>query len=175
MPNRGLTVPSIGNAINIVNYAKAEHAQQVLVLFKEIYPEWDDTLLNYMAYDENHPAHLQTKLAIEAGFVIGQANAFWLDREKRIANLGYHLHPGYQRQGLGYRLAQALIADLSNQVDYFVVLTTADNRASQKLCEKLGFTPPPDEIRAVITQTEKYKKIPSPYLRALAIKRDAGA
>lgn len=151
----------------IVDYIKTDHANQVRVLFRAIYPDWDEVMLGHMAYDETHPAHLQTKLACENSLVIGQANAFWLAREKRLANLGYHIHPGHQRQGLGYRLTSALIAALSDQVDYFVILTTENNLASQRLCEKLGFTPPSGEIRAVITQTEKYKQVSRPYLRVL--------
>ncbi len=155
--------------MRIVGYTKCEHAEQVKDLFRAVYPDWEDAVLERMAYDEKHPAHIQTKLAIQNSLVIGQANAFWLDREKRIANLGYHVHPSCQRQGLGRRLARALIADLSAEVDYFVVLTTSDNHASQKLCEKLGFAPPSDEIRALITGTEKYQKVSKPYLRVLAV------
>lgn len=78
---------------------------------------------------------LQTNLAFENDRAIGQANAFWLDREKRIANLDCHIHPEHQCQRLGSRLDKALIAELSHEADYFVVLTTADNRASPKFCE----------------------------------------
>jgi hypothetical protein len=79
--------------MNITDYAKAKHAQQVIALFQKIYPEWDQTALEKMAYDESHPGHLKTKLAVESGVLVGQVNAFWIDRKKRIANLGYQKIP----------------------------------------------------------------------------------
>lgn len=120
-------------------------------------------------YDEKYPSHIKTKVMFEDGDIIGQANAFWISREKGIANIGYHVHPAYQQKGVGYQLTRSLLDDLSNGVRYFAVLTTDDNISSQRLCEKLGFTHAPDEIRDVITNTDKYKKIPGPFLRVWAV------
>ena len=47
--------------MRITNYAQAQNAEQIKALFGEIYPEWDETMLEMMAYDERRAAHLRTK------------------------------------------------------------------------------------------------------------------
>jgi RimJ/RimL family protein N-acetyltransferase len=153
--------------MRIANYTKTKNALQVRILFREIYPEWDEAMLDKMSYDETHPSHIKTKIALENTLIIGQVNAFWINKEKGIANIGYHVHPTYQKRGVGYQLTKTFIDELRNEVNCFVVLTTHDNIASQMLCEKLGFTDPSDEIYNVVSATGKYKKIQRPYFKAL--------
>lgn len=153
--------------MRIIDYTKTKNAEQVRTLFGAIYPEWAETMLDKMLYDEKHPFHIKTKIALENNIIIGQANAFWISKEKGIANIGYHVHPKYQKRGVGYQITKTLIDELSKEVNYFVVLTTPDNIASQMLCEKLGFTDPASEIYNAISDTDKYKKLQKPYFKAL--------
>lgn len=153
--------------MRITTYTKAKHAGQIKALFRQIYPTWDESMLALLTYDETQALHLRTKLAFESDQIIGQANVFWINPEKGIVNLGYHVNPQYQKRGVGYQLAQSLIDDLRNEVQYFVVITTTDNLAAQMLCQKLGFTTPSDEIAEMVRDTQKYQKVPNPYLRVL--------
>lgn len=158
--------------MKIETYTKSRYEKQIKKLFREIYPDWDELVIKRMAYDDFHHMHIKTKVVIIKGEVVGQTNAFWIIKEKRVANLGYHISPRHHKKGIGLQLTQTLIDEVSESVDCFIVLTTQDNIASQMLCKKLGFTNPPTDIANIIKNTEKYKRIKNPYLMVLSIQHE---
>ena len=113
----------------------------IIKLFKEIYPDSSMVDINRAAYDERSPLHVSTKVAVVNDKIVGQANVFCLQHNKNVANLGYHVHPDYQRQGIGQRLAIEVMKDANEKdIKTIVVQTERDNVAGLKLAEKMGFS-----------------------------------
>jgi RimJ/RimL family protein N-acetyltransferase len=127
--------------MKITDYSKSTMCDDIIQLFKEIYPDSSMEDIKRAAYDENAPLHVSTKVAIINDKIVGQANVFHLQHNKTIANLGYHVHPEYQRQGIGQRLATEAMKDAKEKdIKTIVVQTERDNVAGLKLAEKLGFS-----------------------------------
>lgn len=73
-----------------------------------------------------------------AGFIIGNCNKSL--RKVLIENL--YVHPTYRRQGIGSKLAQALINEAGVQgYEYLAALVPPDDKAAIKTYQKVGFTP----------------------------------
>jgi RimJ/RimL family protein N-acetyltransferase len=133
----------VANDMNmkISDYRKETMCNDIINLFKEIYPDSSMEDIKRAAYDEKSPLHVSTKVAVINDKIVGQANAFYFQHNKTIANLGYHVHPEYQRQGIGQRLATEVMKDAKEKdIKTIVVQTEKDNVAGLKLAEKLGFS-----------------------------------
>jgi RimJ/RimL family protein N-acetyltransferase len=116
-------------------------SDSVLKLFKEIYPEWPIADLQRVIYDENMPLHLTTKLAIVDNRVVGQANVFRLQHNKNIANLGTHVHPKFQKRGIGTKLASEVIQEAkSHGITGMVIQTEKGNKVEIRVSKTLGFS-----------------------------------
>jgi len=127
--------------MTIVEYNQQDWGTAVSRLFAAIYPEWDADMLNKIAYDEQKPQHIMTLLALQAGTPIGQINVFKTGLDAQLCNVGYHVHPDWQQQGIGSSLLAHLLQLPNKLADGFVIQTTEDNHASQKLARKFGFQP----------------------------------
>jgi RimJ/RimL family protein N-acetyltransferase len=130
----------------IADYKKSTMSEGIRQLFLDIYPD-DPTIAEKMEYDENRERHLCTKVAIRDGRIVGQANIFRFKGWPDIANLGYHIHPGYRKQGIGEDLSKASI-DIAKtkSIRLLLVRTESNNIGSIKLARKLGFTEPTNEF-----------------------------
>ena len=127
--------------MKIVDYSKDTMGEDVYRLFLEIYPAWSLTDVQRVLYDEKSPLHVTTKVAIMEKRAVGQANVFLLQHKKSIANIGYHVHPHYRRQGIAQRLALEVIrAAKEKGVETIVVQTERSNIAALSLARKLGFS-----------------------------------
>jgi len=80
-------------------------ADAIVKLFQEIYRHWAMENINRAVYDENAPLHVIIKVAVVDDKIVGQANVFRFKNNKSTAHLGFHVHPEYQRQGIGKRSA----------------------------------------------------------------------
>jgi len=127
--------------MKIVEYKQQYWGTAVSRLFAAIYPEWEAEMLNKIAYDEQNPRHVITLLALQAGKPIGQINVFKTGLDAQLCNVGYHVHPDWQQQGIGSSLLTHLLQLPNKLADGFVIQTTEDNHASQKLARKFGFQP----------------------------------
>ena len=127
--------------MEIVDYSRDTMGEDVSRLFCEIYPGWSSEDIQRVLYDERSPLHVATKVAIMDTRFVGQANVFLLPQEKTIANIGYHVHPRYRRQGIAQRLAIEVIrAAKEKGVETVVVQTERENTAAVSLAKKLGFS-----------------------------------
>ena len=93
-----------------VDYSKEKMDRDIARLFREIYPGWSEEYIQRALYDEKSPLHVATRVAIVDNRFVGQANVFLLQHNSSIANIGFHVHPHYQRQGIGQRLAIEVMA-----------------------------------------------------------------
>jgi RimJ/RimL family protein N-acetyltransferase len=58
-----------------------------------------------------------------------------------LTEVGWHLHPQYQGQGLATEAARALLAEAAKAgLDQVLAITDLDNTASQRVAERLGMT-----------------------------------
>jgi RimJ/RimL family protein N-acetyltransferase len=58
-----------------------------------------------------------------------------------LVEIGWHLHPGHQRQGLATEAAAAVLAAAAAAgIDQVLALTDVDNAASQAVATRLGMT-----------------------------------
>jgi RimJ/RimL family protein N-acetyltransferase len=133
--------------MEIIDYDKNKMSDSVLKLFKEIYPEWPMEDLQRVIYDENIPLHLTTKLAIVNNRVVGQANVFRLQHNKNIANLGTHVHPKFQKKGIGTKLAYEVLKEAKlHGIKGVVIQTEKDNKVELRVAKKLGFSEVPQKF-----------------------------
>lgn len=131
----------------IVEYENKLHRKGVIDLFAAIYPQWSVPECRRMAYDENQLCHRLTLLALRGKRAVGQINLFSIDPHHRLGNLGYHVHPRFQRRGLGALLLLRVAPALEGLFqEGLVVQTTAENTASIGLACKAGFLPAPEEL-----------------------------
>jgi RimJ/RimL family protein N-acetyltransferase len=127
--------------MEIVDYSRDTMGEEISRLFLEIYPAWSLTNVQRVLYDEKSPLHVATKVAILDNRSVGQANVFLLQHKKSIANIGYHVHPRYRRQGIAQRLSLEVIrAAKEKGVETIVVQTEGANIAAISLARKLGFS-----------------------------------
>ena len=129
--------------MKIVDYIKKEMGDDIINLFSSISPNWTMDEVKRMAYDENTPLHVSTKVSIIDDKIVGQANVFRLSNNSTIANIGYHVHPYYQRKGIGIALASAVMEKAKGWgIKTIVVQTETSNKAALNLAKKLGFKKP---------------------------------
>jgi len=127
--------------MEILNYSKDKMGEDIVQLFKEIYPNEPMEHIMRAAYDEGSPLHVVTKVAIVDDRIVGQANIFYLQHNKTMANIGFHVHPKYQRQGIGRTLASKAMKEAKEKgIRIIVVQTERDNSAGVQLAEALGFS-----------------------------------
>jgi RimJ/RimL family protein N-acetyltransferase len=133
--------------VPVVQYENKLHHKNVISLFAAIYPLWSASECRRMAYDENQPRHRLTLLAMQEERAVGQINLFSLDPDHRLGNLGYHVHPSFQRRGVGALLILRAAPSVEGLFqDGLVVQTTAENAGSIALARKAGFLPAPEEL-----------------------------
>jgi RimJ/RimL family protein N-acetyltransferase len=133
--------------VPIVEYECKRHRESIISLFTAIYPQWSASECRRMAYDENQPRHWLTLLAIQGERAVGQTNLFSLDSHHRLGNIGYHVHPGFQRKGIGSLLLSRVDPrDINRFKDGIVIQTTTDNHGSIALARKAGFIPAPRSL-----------------------------
>lgn len=77
----------------------------------------------------------------EENKAIGILNMMKADRAVPTYELGFSIHPGYQRQGYGYEAVSYVIREWFSRTDtqMFLAGHFPYNTASRKLIEKLGF------------------------------------
>jgi len=127
--------------MDIVNYDRNKWGILVTELFAFIYPNWEESMCNRMAYDEKHPLHIFTLLAIKNGVPIGQLNLFRVEESSDLVNIGYHVHPFWQRQGVASALMKEALQRRDRLLNNGLVIQTNDwNTPSQMLAIKYGFT-----------------------------------
>jgi len=128
--------------MNIVVYDKKNWGNAVAKLFSAIYPDWEEMQCARMAYDENHSLHVVTLLALKDELPVGQINLFKVGKSAELVNVGYHVHPRWQRKGVASLLLSQILetrADSFN--DGFVIQTNEWNIPSKALAIKSGFLP----------------------------------
>ena len=106
-----------------------------------MYPNWTESQVNKMMYQEENSCHLETKIAHMDGVLVGQANVFRLCKECSIVNLGYHVDREYIQKGIGDALVKSILQDVKDKIDieYIIVQTTKNNIGAIKLAQKNGF------------------------------------
>jgi RimJ/RimL family protein N-acetyltransferase len=146
--------------MKIVDYSKDTMGEDVARLFGEIYPGWSSEDVQRVLYDEKSPLHVATKVAIIKNRAVGQTNVFLLQHKKSIANIGYHVHPCYQRQGIAQRLTLEVIrAAKEKGVETIVVQTERANIAAISLARKLGFSEASPKFTAENTNCLKLHRL----------------
>lgn len=131
----------------VIEYVSSAHRKKVIRLFAAIYPQWPEAKCRRMAYDEKQPHHRLTLLAMRHETPVGQINLFSIDPDQRLGNIGYHVHPDWQRKGVGsLLLTKAGVSMEGLFQDGLVVQTTADNAGSICLAREAGFTQAPDDL-----------------------------
>ena len=114
--------------------------EDIYKLFSIIYPDWTIEDVKKMEYDEKNQGNVCTKIAIIDDNIVGQSNVFRLPNNPTIANLGYHVHPDYRRQGIGFKLSTKVIKiSKKSRIQTIIVQTEADNLGAIVLARKLGF------------------------------------
>lgn len=135
--------------MNILEYKKCEWGSAVTKLFSVIYPDWPLSNCARMAYDENHPLHILTLVAVSGGSPIGQINVFSVGESAKLGNVGYHVHPDWQRKGVASRLLAEVLPRVAGTFkDGLVVQCHESNLASQALAVKFDFKPASDTLVA---------------------------
>ncbi|GAB2457459.1 RimJ/RimL family protein N-acetyltransferase [Conyzicola lurida] len=78
----------------------------------------------------------------ETGKVVGEVLLKYSDEDAEEGELGFALHGGYQRRGLGYEAAHAMLALGFGEFGLRTITATLDarNAASAALLDKLGMT-----------------------------------
>jgi len=75
------------------------------------------------------------------------------------AEVGWHLHPGYQGQGIATEAAQAILAVAAQAgIDQVFALTDLDNTASQAVAARLGMDDEGITQRWFGLTTRQYRK-----------------
>jgi len=129
--------------ILITDYSQKIMSSVIIILFREIYPDWPIENVERMAYDENRECHVSTKVAICDNKIVGQANVFRLSNDPTIANLGFHVHADYRQRGIATKLATTTMEKAKNSgIKTIVAQTESSNQAAISLVEKLGFKQP---------------------------------
>jgi RimJ/RimL family protein N-acetyltransferase len=133
--------------MKIIDFSKNKLGEDILKLFSIIYPDWTIEDVKRMEYEESNQGNICTKIAIIDDNIVGQANVFRLPNNPTIANLGYHIHPDYRRQGIGLKLSKKVmkIAKKSG-IKTIIVQTEADNIGAIVLARKLGFEISPKDF-----------------------------
>lgn len=133
--------------MNIVEYNKRNWGDDVVTLFTAIYPSWDDAQCERIAYDEHHPAHIMTLLAVADEVAIGQINLFRVGQSLDLVNIGYHVHPLWQGKGIASQLLNEALDRLTESFsDGFVIQTNDENIPSKAVAIKSKFTPAPEAL-----------------------------
>jgi RimJ/RimL family protein N-acetyltransferase len=142
--------------MKIQNYKFKLHSKKIKSLFSSIYPE-ELTIPERMSYNEKScKSHVSTKIAFMGKKIIGQANIFLLKDKKDIANLGYHIHPDFQRKGIGKKLAlEAMKEAKRKKIRLIIVQTKKVNKSSRALAKRLGFVRPSKENLKEIKKLKK--------------------
>ncbi len=123
----------------IKRYTK-ESQKGIIKLFSKIYPSWKEKDLKKMVYDTKKKDHIATKLAFANNKLIGQSNIFEISKEHKIGNLGYHVHPEFRKEGIGYNLASEVIKESKiNGIKKVIIQTSKSNNKSIQLAKSLGF------------------------------------
>ena len=80
-----------------------------------------------------------------------------------LVEVGWHLHPQYQGQGLATEAARAILAVAAkNGIDQVLALTDLDNRASQAVTARLGMNDEGITERWFGLTTRQYRKVAGP-------------
>ncbi|GLR16534.1 GNAT family N-acetyltransferase [Portibacter lacus] len=81
------------------------------------------------------------------GFMIGSVTLWHLDLEEGQGELGYDLHPSFQRKGFMSEAIKTVLNYGFNmlQLKKIVAFTSTENKPSQKILEKFGFVRLPDK------------------------------
>lgn len=135
--------------IKLSSYHCDLHSEKVVQLFRAIYPVWSERQYSKMAYRETHPLHVKTLLAVDLENIVGQINIFRICGECTVGNVGYHVHPTWQRKGIGSLLLKTLLAEsttVSGLTEGLVVQTSADNVAALTLARNAGFINTPKSL-----------------------------
>jgi RimJ/RimL family protein N-acetyltransferase len=77
--------------------------------------------------------------------------------------VGWHLHPGHQGQGLATEAARAVLATAARAgIDQVLAITDLDNTASQRVAERLGRTGDGVTERWFGLTARQYRKLITP-------------
>lgn len=116
-----------------------EDSKNIIKLFKIIYPNWSNEELSRVTYDPKNERHISTKIMTLNNEIVGQINAFKL-RDKEFANIGYHVHPKYQRRGIAKELLKKIKKDLKkNKIKYLIIRTDKENLPSISFAKNQNF------------------------------------
>ena len=131
----------------IENYLFKKNGDEIKLFLKKVYPK-NPQIVKKMSYNEKtRKDHISTKIAMKNNEIIGQSNIFTLDKNRSIANLGYHVHPDFRNQGIGENLSRGVISEAKKQkVKIIIIQTKKSNSSSLALAKKLGFTMPSDDF-----------------------------
>lgn len=133
--------------MNLVEYNKRNWGDDVVTLFAAIYPSWDDAQCERIAYDEHHPKHIMTLLAVADRVPVGQINLFRVGPSLDLVNIGYHVHPLWQGKGIASQLLSEALHRLTESFsDGFVIQTDEENIPSKAVAIKSGFIPAPEGL-----------------------------
>ena len=128
--------------MKIVEYDKKNWGNAVVKLFSDIYPDWEATQCDRIAYDESHPLHVLTLLAVKDDLPIGQINVFRVGKSAELVNVGYHVSPRWQRKGVASLLLNEVLHKITDSFnDGLVIQTNEGNIPSKALAIKSGFVP----------------------------------
>jgi GNAT superfamily N-acetyltransferase len=126
--------------MQIVEYAHKMWSIAVTGLLSAIYPDWLPVQWERLSYDENLPLHLVTLLAVHGETPVGQINVFCICENAALGNVGYHVHPDWQGNGIGSLLLCTAWPTIVNVFeDGLVIQTTLSNTASKAHAAKAGF------------------------------------
>jgi RimJ/RimL family protein N-acetyltransferase len=143
--------------MQIVEYMQTKWSAPVKDLLSAIYPDWLPAQWERMCYDEGLPLHLQTLLALYDETPIGQINIFRVAENARLGNVGYHVHPDWQRRGIGSLLLCSAWSTIASAFeDGLVIQTRKSNAASVALATKAGFSPIAPELVAKYSASLKF-------------------
>jgi RimJ/RimL family protein N-acetyltransferase len=80
-----------------------------------------------------------------------------------LVEVGWHLHPDFQGQGLATEAARAVLAVAAESgIDQVLALTDLDNGASQRVAERLGMADEGETERWFGLTTRQYRKAIGP-------------
>lgn len=146
--------------------------RKVINFFLKVYPDWTRSDAMRMAYNETAPRIVSTKLAIKDRKIVGQVNIILFKASKTVANLGYHVHPNYHRQGIGKALCKEAIKDaLHKKVKILVVEANKNNIASISLAKYFGFEKASIDFIKIYGEQLKCTKKPGRLCFTLHLKR----
>lgn len=145
---------------SIITYDSDVHKKKVIHLFNRIYPNWTQDECKRMGYEAERSDHALSLLVVYKHQLIGQLNVFGVCNDCSLGNIGYHIHPEWQRQGVGSALMKNALLCLGKYYDDgLVIQTTIDNVAAINLAGKFGFSDAPVKMIEKYTRHLKFLSV----------------